>query len=357
MGDSGVESEQTSNSNEESVGSQPSANAEEENLCQSSLVEPEIVKEEPKLPSVKVNNMAALWEQKLKEKEREVAETTHLTWKTEKPRYLGWNKDNLHFKPKPMMLEPAVTYDDVMEEENTLDDCSSISDTEVDRQAESETQFEEELDDGISERLDGTEEEEANSSYETSSSEEETASYHGGPEVGSLRQMFEQLGGSRTDETGGLGAEYKEPMGRTGNRETLYQGAATAPELRKVLQQPPVPAPRKAVSIELQGAGRDNGEITSDDETYSETGNGDGHTFEDDIQCEDGKEDATTEDEEQGQWNERLDPEAGARRVGKLPGDRFQPFLANTHTMQQHQLNHKHHQELELEHSQDHSEK
>ena len=141
MGDSGVESEQTSNSNEESVESQTTANAEEENLCQSSPGETEIVKEEPKLPPVKVNNLAALWEQRLKEKEREVAETTHLTWKSEKPRYLGWNKDNLHFKPKPMMLEPSVTYDSV-EEDNTLDDCSSISDTEVDQQAVSESEFE-----------------------------------------------------------------------------------------------------------------------------------------------------------------------------------------------------------------------
>ena len=356
MGDSGVESEQTSNSNEESVENQPTVNVEEEeNLCQSSPGETEIVKEEPKLPPVKVNNLAALWEQRLKEKEREVAETTHLTWKSEKPRYLGWNKDNLHFKPKPMMLEPSVTYDSV-EEDNTLDDCSSISDTEVDHQAMSEAEFEEELGDEISERLDGREEEEANSSCETSSSDEESASYHGGPEVGSLRQMFEQLGGSRTRVRGGE-AEYKEPMGSTGNREIQYQGASTAPELRKVSQQPPVPAPRKVVSMELQGIGRDDGETTSEDETYSETANADGCTFEDDIQCEDGGEETTTEDEEQGKWDEKMDddhqqdPEEGARRVGRLPGNRLQPFLTSTHPTQQHRP----HQEVDLERAQHNS--
>ena len=313
------------------------------------MEETEIVKEEE--PKVKVNSMAALWEERLKEKEREVAETTHLTWKTEKPRYLSWNRENLHFKPKPLMSSSA-TYDDGAEEENTLDDCSSISDTEVDRQSDIEAEFGEQLDDEINETLDGTEEEEeekANSSSETSSSEEESASYQGGPEVGSLRQMFEQLGGSSSKTNV---AQYKEPMG---DRNNMYQGASTAPELRQVSMQPPVASPRKAVSMELQGRGREDGEITSDDETHSETANrGGGSTFEEDTQ---GKEDTTSEDEEeQDQWNERMeDPEEGVKRIGRLPENLLQPFLSNTHPTQQHHIHHEHHQELELERSHDHS--
>merc|ERR1711971_910237 len=74
----------------------------------------------------------------------------------------------------------------------------------------------------------------------------------------------------------------------------MYQGASTAPELRQVSMQSPVATPRKAVSMELQGRGREDGETTSDDEeTYSETANrGGGSTFEEDTQ---GKEYSTSE--------------------------------------------------------------
>jgi len=105
--------------------------------------------------------------------------------------------------------------------------------------------------------------------------------------------------------------------------------------------------------MELQGRGREDGETTSDDEeTYSETANrGGGSTFEEDTQ---GKEYSTSEDEEEeDQWNERMeeDAEEGVKRIGRLPENLLQPFLANTHPTQQQHV----HQELELEYSHDHS--
>merc|ERR1711971_61841 len=107
----------------------------------------------------------------------------------------------------------------------------------------------------------------------------------------------------------------------------MYQGASTAPELRQVSMQSPVATPRKAVSMELQGRGREDGETTSDDEeTYSETANrGGGSTFEEDTQ---GKEYSTSEDEEEeDQWNERMeeDAEEGVKRIGRLPENLLQP--------------------------------
>ena len=54
--------------------------------------------------------------------------------------------------------------------------------------------------------------------------------------------------------------------------------------------------------MELQGRERDDGEITSDDETSLETDHG--NTFEDDIQHEEEERDETTEDDEQNQPDE-----------------------------------------------------
>ena len=358
MGDSGVDSEQTSNSTEESLERQPLP-VISDHLGNSPVLPSGGTEtfEETKATPVKVNNLAAFWEERLKEKEREVAERSHLNWKMEKPHYLGWNKENLQFKPKPLTLDRSSIAE---EEDDTLNDCLSLSDTEVGQLSESETEFGEEHDHSMDKQSSGTfddddeeeeedeeGEEETDGQSETSSYSEETASYHGGQEVGSLRQIFEQLLANNKQEAL---TQHKGVMSSSRYKTASYQGAMTAPELGQVVQEQALPAQRKRISIELQGNRRNN-TSSDDDEISSKSENDDGDP-------EEGERDSVADYEDCVLKNKSrtADAEEEARSVGRLPTNRLLPFLAanrpqdGPHQLEQHlrQFQGGHYQEDEL---------
>ena len=360
MGDSGVDSEQTSNSTEESLERQPLP-VTSEHLGNSAVLpgggRTETF-EETKATPVKVNNLAAFWEERLKEKEREVVERSHLNWKMEKPHYLGWNKENLQFKPKPLTLDRSSIAEE--EEDDTLNDCLSLSDTEEGQLSESETEFGEEHDHNMDKESSGTfddddddeeedeeGEEETDGQSETSSYSEETASYHGGQEVGTLRQIFEQLLANKKQEAL---AQHKGMRSSTSNKTASYQGGMTAPELRQAVQEQALSAQRKAISIELQG-NRCNNTSSDDDESSSKSENDDGDP-------EEGERDSIADDEDCVPTNKSRTgyAEEEARSVGRLPTNRLLPFLAANrpqdghHQLEQHNHHFQggHYQEEEL---------
>ena len=220
-----------------------------------------------------------------------MVERSHLNWKMEKPHYLGWNKENLQFKPKPLTLDRSSIAEE--EEDDTLNDCLSLSDTEVGQLSESETEFGEEHDHNMDKESSGTfddddeegeeedeeGEEETAGQSETSSYSEETASYHGGQEVGSLRQIFEQL--LANNKQSSL-AQHKGVRSSSSYKTASYQGAKTAPELTQAVQEQALSAQRKTISIELQG-NRCNNTSSDDDETSSKSENDDGDPEEGNI--------------------------------------------------------------------------
>ena len=195
--DSGVDSEQTSNSNisVESRTMQPSTDSGREEDRE--RVEE---RETPAKPAVRVSAMAKVWEDQLTRREHEIKETTHIHWKTSKPEYLGWNRENLLFRPKPSLAEAEPSDHPV--EDDTFESCSSIDDIEADETWEEDHDYPV-MDDYIQYADDNevmTEHtmpkdanEASSSTYSDDIDERAELKFEGGPRVLSLREKFEEM--------------------------------------------------------------------------------------------------------------------------------------------------------------------
>ena len=196
--DSGVESEQTSNSNlsmEGTTGQQEVDQLEEEEKDEDEEEERMEMNIELKVSHEKVTSLADLWERKVQESEAE-SKQAHLSWKASKPQYLGWRKDNLIFKPKPVITAEET-------EDDTLEDCSSIEEAEEawGRRAEEEVQYaqysagEEGTSSESEDEVVRRKRQDDPTSFQEDEEGEEEVDKHtiAGPEVASLRARFEQL--------------------------------------------------------------------------------------------------------------------------------------------------------------------